>query len=194
MAVASETTNCFDVSRFFLAKSDESNIPVTNLKLQKLVYYAQAFYLAIEGKALFDDLIEAWDHGPVAVDLYHECKRYGKNAIPYDHDFNEDVFSSEQLTVLNLVFEMQGRKCAWTLRQQTHQEYPWLCHSEDGEVADGAEITQEEMRDYFSKFVVSDQYVNEYLEAANNAIEDRGILLPDTINNADDFVAWIKEN
>lgn len=194
MVVKSDLIDCFDVSRFFLAKADENNIPISNLKLQKLVYYAQAFYLAIEGTALFSDQIEAWDHGPVAVGLYHECKKHGSGAIPYNHDFDHEAFTSNQLNVLNLVFEMQGRKSAWALRQQTHNELPWLSHSEDGVDADGSEITQNEMQEYFSVFMVTNEYIKNYFEAANHALSNDGIPLPDSVNSADDFVAWIKDS
>ena len=58
--------SCYDVAQYFLAKSDEdAGDLMSNLKLQKLVYYAQGFALALFDKPLFSERIEAWIHGPV---------------------------------------------------------------------------------------------------------------------------------
>ncbi|HSX79064.1 MAG TPA: type II toxin-antitoxin system antitoxin SocA domain-containing protein, partial [Candidatus Saccharimonadia bacterium] len=58
--------DCYDVAQYFLAKADEdAGDLMSNLKLQKLVYYAQGFALALLDKPLFPQCIEAWIHGPV---------------------------------------------------------------------------------------------------------------------------------
>ena len=63
---------CYDIAKYFLAQADEEiGDLISNLKLQKLVYYAQGFYLALHDEALFPEDIEAWTHGPVVPVLYH---------------------------------------------------------------------------------------------------------------------------
>ena len=59
-----------DIADYFITKNHEYGDYITNLKLQKLVYYAQAWYLAFLDKPLFDEDFEAWVHGPVNRDLY----------------------------------------------------------------------------------------------------------------------------
>ena len=64
--------SCQDVANYFLSLCDEdAGDLISNLKLQKLVYYAQGFHLAISGEPLFDEKIMAWEHGPVIPQLYH---------------------------------------------------------------------------------------------------------------------------
>ena len=72
-----------DVADYFLFLVDDpSGDNLSNLKLQKLVYYAQGFYLAIHDRPLFDDAICAWEHGPVVPSLYRRYKKYGSGGIP----------------------------------------------------------------------------------------------------------------
>ena len=59
-----------DIAQLFIQLGDGDD--VTNLKVQKLVYYAQGFYLALNGKPLFNNDIKAWAHGPVVPELYQE--------------------------------------------------------------------------------------------------------------------------
>ena len=63
-----------DVAEYFLALANETGGTITNLKLQKLVYYAQAWHLANFDKPLFDAKFEAWVHGPVIPGLYEEYR------------------------------------------------------------------------------------------------------------------------
>ncbi|MBC6455939.1 MAG: DUF4065 domain-containing protein [Hormoscilla sp. SP5CHS1] len=75
--------NCYDVANYFLAQQDESaGDLISNLKLQKLVYYAQGFHLAIYVRPLFTEAIAAWTHGPVVPELYEYYQKYGNCAIP----------------------------------------------------------------------------------------------------------------
>ena len=66
--------SCHDVAQYFLAQMDEdAGDLISNLKLQKLVYYAQGFALALHGRPLFRERVEAWTHGaPVVPELYVE--------------------------------------------------------------------------------------------------------------------------
>jgi uncharacterized phage-associated protein len=64
-----------------LQMQEENSPPVDQMKLQKLVYYAHAWHLAIKGKELFEDDIEAWPWGPVVRNLYIEFKEFGSKPI-----------------------------------------------------------------------------------------------------------------
>ena len=71
----------FDVARYILSRQDQNaGDTISNMKLQKLVYYAQGFALAITGKPLFQEDIEAWEHGPVAPALYPTAVRIHRAA------------------------------------------------------------------------------------------------------------------
>ena len=75
--MALPTYKAAQVARYFLALTDPDDNDVSNLKLQKLCYYAQGLCSAMRGAPLFVDRIEAWDHGPVVPTLYHEYKQHG---------------------------------------------------------------------------------------------------------------------
>jgi uncharacterized phage-associated protein len=102
----------------------EHGDPVTNLKLQKLLYYAQGWYLATYDVPLFDEPIEAWVHGPVVPPVYGEFKVCGWQAIPKPA---EEVRLAERPGFLvNEVIEVYGGMGAYDLERLTHQEAPWL--------------------------------------------------------------------
>ena len=115
------------VSEFFLKLSEpEVGDILTNLKIQKLVYYAQGFHLALKNEKLFDEPILSWEHGPVVENLYHEYKEYGSNGIPVPKRFDVNVFNAEQIDLLKEVYEVYGQFSAWKLRNMTHSEKPWV--------------------------------------------------------------------
>jgi len=117
---------CFNVADYFLAQSDEeAGDLISNMKLQKLVYYAQGFHLAVYNTALFNDEIEAWQHGPVIPALYHQYKQFGKNAIPIPNESDFNMFSQEQINLMNEVYTVYGQFSAWKLRNMTHEEPTW---------------------------------------------------------------------
>lgn len=116
-----------DVANFFLSKTREDiGDSITHLKLQKLVYYAQGIYLAMKGVPLFEDHIEAWDHGPVVPTLYRNFREYGSNPIPgTDANEAEMPFDESQIEILNEVYKAYGQYSAWKLRAMTHDEPTW---------------------------------------------------------------------
>jgi uncharacterized phage-associated protein len=119
--------DALDIARYFLSKCDpEEGELISSLKLQKLLYYAQGFYLSLYNKRLFGDDIEAWMHGPVVPRVYHAYKNYGGQAIPPSEDFDPITLDSETRELLDEIYEAYGQFSAWKLRQMTRQEPPWV--------------------------------------------------------------------
>lgn len=136
--------NAADVANVFLKLSEpESGDVLTNLKLQKLVYYTQGFSLALNGQPLFKEDILHWDHGPVVRELYDRLKTNGSGSVPVPDDFNPTMFTDEQLKLIEEVNSVYGQFSAWKLRDMTHHEAPWLSTSKD-EV-----ISHALLKDYF---------------------------------------------
>jgi len=135
-----------DVANFFLIASDneENQDGISNMKIQKLLYYAQGFHLALFDAPLFSSAIKAWTHGPVCPNVYHEYKKYGKNPIPVPTKFSYKVFSKEQIDLLNEVYEVFGQFSAGKLRRMTHEEPTWENHE-----SDASEIPLDELKEYF---------------------------------------------
>lgn len=118
------------VAKWFLAHNrmfaaDEGAEYISNLKLQKLLYYAQGSFLAVTGHPLFNDDIVAWQHGPVVASVYHEYRSNGANGIQFDEDFNFDDFTKDENDLLKEVYNTFGQYSAWKLRNMTHEETPW---------------------------------------------------------------------
>jgi len=135
-----------DVAKYFLTLSnDDAGDLISNLKLQKLLYYAQGLNLAVNDVPLFNDVLEAWTHGPVVPTVYHIYKEHGSGAIPPPVDFNDDQFDADSLEILNEVWSVFGQFSAWKLRNMTHDEAPW----KEAYAAKENIITQDSMRAYF---------------------------------------------
>jgi len=128
----------------------ERNIGVTNLKLQKLLYYAQAWNLAISKKPLFDDDIEAWVHGPVVPSVFRRFKSYRWNTIDAEvHPVND----AELRTFLANVLEVYGDLKASQLERLTHGEAPWK-EARNGVAADASSnevITKKSMISFYTE-------------------------------------------
>ena len=141
---------CHDVAKYFLSRVREDvGDTISNLKLQKLVYYAQGFSLAVLGTPLFEESIEAWEHGPVVPELYHEYKGHGSSAIPaVKAGSADDAFSTEQLELLEEVYDVYGQFSAWKLRNMTHAEQPWIDAHPSGT------ISHESMGEFFKTLTV----------------------------------------
>jgi len=144
---------CYDIADYFLSlANDDSGDLISNLKLQKLVYYAQGLHLACYDNPLFDEAIEAWAHGPVVPELYHKYREHGADSIPIlcptDIDFNK--FDDETKEFLNEVYKTFGQYSAWKLRELTHEEPPWKDAYQRGA---NQTISHESLKEYFLQFV-----------------------------------------
>ncbi len=140
--------NAKDIANFFLQLSDLEVGDLTNLKIQKLVYYAQGFHLALYNKPLFEENILAWEHGPVVESLYHEFKSYGSSPIPPSEGFDISIFNKEQIELLNEINDIYGQFSGWKLRNMTHSESPWLSTDKNNI------ISLDLMKEYFSNQLV----------------------------------------
>ncbi len=144
--------SCIDVAKYFLALTDlDAGDLISNLKLQKLLYYAQGFHLALFDEPIFPERIMAWIHGPVVPDAYRHYKEYGANSIPVPRDIDLDNYDLRATELLDEVFRVFGQFSAWKLRNMTHEEPPWR----DAAPTKG-EITPEAMRTYFKTQLMND--------------------------------------
>ena len=135
--------NIHDIAKCFLFLDDASEGDgISNLKLQKLVYYAQGFFAAVFDKPLFSNHIEAWTHGPVVPTLYHAYKEHSSNRIPVPQDFDKGALTDDEFGLVEEVFEVFGQFSAWKLRSMTHEETPWQTHERDASTIPLEEITE----------------------------------------------------
>jgi uncharacterized phage-associated protein len=125
------------VANEFLELAKRDGKPLTAMQLQKLVYFAYGWYLAITGKRLINERIEAWQWGPVVPSLYSEFKRFGSDSItdfatetassrPYRVRSDDSIQDGEALRIIKRVWEVYGKYSASQLSTMTHeQNSPW---------------------------------------------------------------------
>ncbi len=147
--------NAQDVADYILAFANDTGEVITNLKLQKLLYYVQAWHLANFEQPLFGDEFEAWVHGPVVPALYREYKSFSKAPIVTTLKEKEiaQKFDSETLDFLKEVMKVYIPYGGYQLELMTHKEDPWV-EARDGCAADehcSNVISIESMKTYYGR-------------------------------------------
>ena len=139
-------TSALDIAKIIVRMSEpEVGDIISNLKLQKLLYYSQGFHLAMHDKELFPEEIEAWMYGPVVPVVYQEYRQFGQGAILTDENSDLPEITDEQRDLLIEVYRLHGQFSALRLMQLTHQEDPWRSVP----FGPGKIITKESMRIFF---------------------------------------------
>jgi uncharacterized phage-associated protein len=152
-----KTTNsnsASSIAEFFLQKANLSGKPITNKKIQKLVYYAQAWSLVVNKKPLFKEKIEAWVHGPAIRSIYAKYKEFGFNPIKKEPDLALiKKISTTDKKLLEQVWKLYGKYDSSYLEMLTHSEAPWQDARAGLEASENSEqeITQKSMKDFYSK-------------------------------------------
>lgn len=121
-----------DIANYFLFldEFEESSEGISNLKMQKLLYYAFGFYAATYDEFLFQDDIAAWPYGPVVPELCEYYQQYKKDHIPFPSEVKSydeiDTLSPQQEQLVKDIFDEFGQYSAWKLKDMTHEEAPWM--------------------------------------------------------------------
>lgn len=113
-----------DIANKIISKTDlEHGDTISNLKLQKIMYYQQGFHLAYFGTPLFDEDIVAWQYGPVVPSVYKEYKSFESNSISTSKEGIS--LSDDEEELFNNVYEEYNQFSAVALMKMTHEESPW---------------------------------------------------------------------
>jgi len=134
--------NVMDVARFVINYGNDKGYIISNLKLQKILYFIQVHFLAFtpSHKPCFNEDIEAWNFGPVIPEVYHEFKQFGSGKIPpikeyYDFSngvwdiklksFSEDLIDSKDREIIISMVDLCSQRSASDLVRITHDQAPW---------------------------------------------------------------------
>ena len=117
---------------------------MSNMKLQKMLYYQQGFHLAVFGTPLFEDPIEAWMYGPVVRSVYDHFKKYGYQGIPPESQ-DEIALEPQEQALFDEVYKVYAVYSAVGLMNMTHSESPWASTTPGL----GNVIELNKMRDFF---------------------------------------------
>jgi uncharacterized phage-associated protein len=133
--------SAIDVAQYILDRRGA----LTVMKVQKLVYYSQAWSLVWDDVRLFPETIEAWKNGPVVRELWEATRgQYRVSSVPGG---SSDRLNRNQRETVDKVIEFYGDKDAQWLSDLTHMEAPW---AEAYSQYQNAEITLERMTEYYS--------------------------------------------
>jgi len=123
------------IARFFVRKGIENKQYVTQMKLQKMVYFAHGLHLAMHGKPLVNEEFEAWKFGPVVPDIYSTYKQWGSAMINQDNDdvlmwalnrTDSDVLADSVEEAINMTWEITKDVSGFRLSEWTHADGgPW---------------------------------------------------------------------
>lgn len=130
-----------DVARHIINYTNKKGGIISNLKLQKILYFIQGTYLSITGKLCFPDLIHAWEFGPVIPEVYYEFKRFGSNSIPTIHTiyssrhevglpkcwaFEDKIEGTEDAFAINTVINSIGQYSTTALGDIVYDQDAWM--------------------------------------------------------------------
>ncbi len=118
----------------YIKKQEENNIPKdqyeypTQLKIQKLLYFAQAAFLSLLNKPAFKEEIEAWQYWPVVREVYNELKKFWNNPVKFDSaDLKKaySKFSDKEKDIISFINDTFWKYSASKLVEITHKHKPW---------------------------------------------------------------------
>lgn len=142
----------YTVADFFLTKSE-----LTPKKIQKLVYYAYSWFLALNNQSaeqienvLFNEVPEAWIHGPVFPSLYSRFKYFNWKEIPKKQE-NVVFCNDDIMSFLNDIWNKFGIYSADELEYMTHQELPWI-NARKNVVSNEASSQKISLKDIFNYY------------------------------------------
>jgi len=121
-SAAKQRYSAIQVAECILRAAHAQGHQIDHLKLQKLLYYAQAWHLALNDVPLFESPIQAWVHGPVTPEVFHQFKSCGWNAIPAPAG---ECAAAELQTFIHEVYRAYGHLSGFQLVRLTHSEAPW---------------------------------------------------------------------
>ena len=142
------TYSATDVARYIILRCNQRGKTISNLKLQKILYFVQAEFLVSQGKPCFRERIEAWDFGPVIPDVYHRYKVYGSASIPSVRDENYCPFDREDKALADGIIDECAKYSASTLVEITHRQAPWRTAYHQ---YSGAVISNESIKSFFQE-------------------------------------------
>ena len=164
------TYSAIQVANYFISRSLGEGVPLTPLKLQKLVYFAHGWCLVAYNKPLIDEYVQAWRFGPVISSLYHQFKEYGNQPIGslgqvtifdnhsyYDSTPVINLSDKKTIKLLGFVWRVYGSIDATKLVALTHaKEGPWdevVTETEKklGFLLQSKEIENEIIKEHFKK-------------------------------------------
>ncbi|MEG3858359.1 Panacea domain-containing protein [Microcoleus sp. herbarium12] len=119
--------DCLNAARYFIMRAYEDGLEaeMTNMKVQKLLYYAQSLHLALYNEPLFEAEIQAWRYGPVCPPAYKFYSEFEAKQLPIPQQESLLQLLPQKKELLEEIWEYFGGYHAYRLSEMTHGEFPW---------------------------------------------------------------------
>ncbi len=119
--------DCLNAARYFIIRAYEDGLEaeMTNMKVQKLLYYSQSLHLALYNEPLFAAEIQAWRYGPVCPPAYKFYCDFEAQQLPIPQQESLLQLSPDKKELLEKTWEYFGSYHAYKLSDMTHVEFPW---------------------------------------------------------------------
>lgn len=150
-----------DIARYVINYCNKHDYDITNLKLQKMLYFIQGGFYLQKNKPCFEDDFECWQYGPVIPSVYSDFKIFGSNQLPevhtlrkynfekgeyihYDWDFSFEDDSDARL--VDAYIDVLSKRTTYDLVRISHNQSPWRNNYEEGK---HKIIPKRELKEYF---------------------------------------------
>lgn len=117
--------SALEIAKYVINHEHKENREITNLRLQKLLYFVQAKILVETGNPCFDDEMQAWEYGPVVPVVYDAYKKFGNLPILEEQEMKENIEESIQNNI-GEILNYFGSTPTFGLVQITHNQTPWI--------------------------------------------------------------------
>lgn len=148
----SNTVDSIELSKYVILKMYKKGEKINHLKLQKLLYYIEAWHLVYTDEPLINDNFEAWLHGPVVRKVWNFYKTFSVmfDDLPLPNQDMTINLTEEQEQIIDDVLDEYGEKTGYYLECLTHVEDPWIEARKNGE---SEIISKDTMKEYYSRLI-----------------------------------------
>lgn len=146
-----KTVDSVELAKYIICRMAQKGERISHLKLQKLLYYVQAWHIVYAEQPIFEEDFEAWLHGPVLRNVWNHYRTYSTmfDSLPCEENFDVKL-TDEQCEIIDDVLDEYGEKTGYYLECLTHVEKPWQEARKKGE---NTLILKEDMLEYYSKLI-----------------------------------------
>lgn len=136
--------SALDIAKYVINHEHKNSREISNLRLQKLLYFVQAKCLVDKGEPCFEDDLEAWDYGPVVPAVYYKYSKFHSKPI-VEIELCTDIVN-DIMDIINCVLDFFRNITTFELVQITHSQSPWIEARQKGSKSI---ISKDSIRNYF---------------------------------------------
>ena len=136
-----------NLAKYIIHRANNIDVPITHLKLQKILYYVAGAFAGALNERAFLDSIEAWEYGPVVRNVYIEYCSWGALPLVYKEEEVVLDYDDEQKALVDFVINQKIRMSGRELVNATRSEPPWKKYADC--ITTKPEISYQDLRNYF---------------------------------------------